>query len=607
MESRSAKTNLLWVLAIGLIVYGIHMSLYVMPWSYQVADDRNFSLHELTGDHQLYLVQTTNVAKRGPELFQNDPYLAEHSEDGFPRGNLVYLFGAIFLWIKDDINFLLFAAPFISVPMGVWLLYRSTKLNSVQWSWAVFGITVMLAYLASYRTFFYLPENLQIFAKGAEPDASLQANYNFRFPHAQITLVLLFYWFYRLQNFLKNPSVRTSLLLGLSIAILQYSYFYFWTASILFTALSILITFKQDKEWWKRVGIIAGTYIVLTLPYWVRFLDFNAQPFAEEYKVRLGSEFTKYNPRGYLETLIAVLLLGFDFIYHKVLERKESTEFSIRKVLMASSPQLILAATIVFWLNVQVIIGYTIQSYHWLFTFYHPILAIVLFTYLMRFRKLLQVLIPRRGKEIAFGSFVAVILIGLGSLYLIIDYYAEKKAPIVYLTDNEVGVIDYLRENAEEGSVIMSNDYRYLHTAQMKSLCRSYLPYSFLSVATNQEMLERGITGYRALGYTEAEILHGLEKGNGDVTEGKEVNVERFAVTTLLTWFTYTYKDLNIMDYHYTDEMKAMVKSTIAADLGSKYRLDYLIIRKEDFPTAWQRLSKVVLYENDDFLILKHN
>jgi len=614
----------------SIIVYGLHISIYVIPY---IDQGRNatgpFSLHELTGDHQLYLVQTQNAAKKGG-WFQADPYLAEHSEDQFPQGNLVYLLGALFLWIVDDINFLMFVAPLISIFTGIYFLYRiarncieqngilpffpsqtglagperKTSEWPVLWSWPVFFIVVIAIYLSSYRTFFYFPDLLKIFLGSSQlPEGNLHAHYNFRFPHIQFTIPLLLFWFYRLQVFFRKPGWKSNLWLGISLGLLQYSYFYFWTGGIVFTAILMCLAFRPDRAWLQSAFSVASTYIALTIPFWIRFFEFNSSAFAGEYKQRLGAHFELYNPTGIPEILVSVFLLGIDGLFLFMHSRNSGGKFSMAGIFRLSLPQLTLTIVILFWLKIQWITGYTIQSYHWLFTFYHPVLAIMLIASLSRILSIAKAVVGIRGMRYAGWAYSVLALLCVASVVLMICYYSNGKAPVVYLSKGEQEVIDYMSENPEPGSVAMSNDFRFMHTVNMLSPGRSYLPYSFMSMAGDAEMLERIVSGYRAIGYSNQEIYTSLKYGNGDFPDSAAANEERYGAKSLLGLFTYTFKDLAIMNFHCPDSLDMAIKTQLADNGKAPYRLDYLIIRKLDYPAAWRRLTNQKVFENEEFFI----
>jgi len=594
----------------GLLIYGIHISLYVLPGIHQMSEapeGARFSLHELSGDHQLYLIQTQDAYRNGPSLFQRDPYVLEAAGQTFPRGNVVHSLVALLLHIWDDINFLLFASALIGVFLAVLLAWKSLAVLHGQEAIGAHRLALWLSLLfmlvTAYNTFFYLREGFSVLL-GNDFTPNLTANYNFRFPHIQFTLFMLLAWFWRLQVYLREGTTANAVLLGLSLAFLQYGYFYYWTAAIAMTGLAMLPGIRRGRAFWWEAATVMGVYVVLAAPYWQELISFNATPFADEYKLRIGGHFELESPRGGIPALTSFLLLAFDAVDHWWGGRQAGRRAEWRAVLGASRLQLLLTATVVLCLNLQLVTGITVQSYHWLYTFWHPLLALALFGYILRGQRLVSSIWRRTGARLyglLLWSLNGVILASMAHVVL---YWAPGKAPDMVLEREELEVIDYFGEKTPEDAVVMSNDYAYMHTVNMLAGRRSFLPYSFLSVVGDRELLQRAWQGYSALGYSRAELMTGFRHGTSTRPDSLEVNLERYGRPSLLGLYTYTYKSHSFGSYTYPDSFDVILPGVFDDPAPPRFQLDYVLVDKWRYAEAWERIAEAPVFENARYRIV---
>lgn len=609
-KKKLVLTSLLW----ALFIYIIHMFGYVVALLYHLKGGgayETFFLPKMSGDILLYVTQIKESYINGFNLFQTDPYIFEYSSKEFANGNFIYAFASLFLYLSSDINILFFTAPLFSIILSVFLvrgiIINQYNVDVFKESKFSFFVILSVLFLSSYDNLFNIPAFVKILI-GIDYVPNNVHDYNYRFPHIQFSILFLILWYYTIVLFLKNKKVKHGILLGGTLAVLQYSYFYFWTATVIYTAIVLIVHAKSVKQFFLYLTWVFGVYFLLTIPFWMAFVSFNQSDFADQYAYRIGKHFDLYNPRGEGVALLSIVLLIFDgFFYH--INNKHSNRFSItdfQAVLRLSQSQLILAIVTVFFLNIQVLIGYTIQSYHWLFTFYYPILIIVGFEYLVKLKSLF--------KQIKNGQLLNSFRIGLISfLFLMIisafvnNYqFGKIYSSRVVLAKSQSELIMYIKDNIPTNSVFMSSEFGLPFFINATTKNKSFIPYSFASLCTDQELIERTFIGYTSMGYSIAQIKNGFKYGNKTNVgnEDREVNQALFGMDNLLRIFTYTYKDIKEGGYIYPDKLELMIEEVIVDLDYNKYKLDYIIYSKVLNKSMNIDPEKIV-FNNKDYVLVK--
>lgn len=571
-----------------LAIYLLHISIYGCYWYFHAAgNEGKLSLEQVHGDHILYLTQVADVLKHGAHFFQQDPYVFEHMDSFLPQGNVLFILYAILLRLIGSVNGLLFAAPLISLSLAGWLACLSwrTAIGRPALDNKPLVLLALTALLCTtFRSHFYLPEMARHLLGIAPFSDVLPQHYCFRFPYIQGALFLLIGWYWRLGCMLRSPGWKNAALLGGTMVLLQYTYFYFWTGALVLTGLHLLVSFKWKRGCFVNCGVVGIVWLAFSLPYWITFMEFNQLPVGADYAARMGADIQYIYSRGKEPFVIMLAFLLFDLGYVYLGPGRKGVQPGIARVLSLSREQLLLSTATILCLNLQLFIGYTIQSYHWLYTFYHPLIILIGFAYALRALEWLQqVNVKGLRWNWTAACLVAANAVIWVSLISAVVVSVRRSEPSVLLSPEQMEVIDHVRQHAPKNSVVLSNDFRLMHTLNLYTSSRSFLPYACMSLVTDEEILQRAFTGYRTLGFTADEIVDGFKYGTKPFPGGGERNLESFGKDTLMRLFIYTYRrrgaDRKPL-YLYPDHVHARLNELKTSPLTLAYKLDYLVIDK---------------------------
>lgn len=605
--------NLVRVLYLTIIIFIVQISAYLM--FFDNIENCQFNIVTGKGDQGLsidliaYSALITDNANKPPNLFQTDPFLYEFKNKSLPTGNFTYLLSAIPLLLGLNITCTFLILPFFSFLLSVFFISRIVALFKKPEKSALFEITMVvllsgILLLTSFATNFNLPN----FFKILHGESFLPRNLDYigRFPNIQFSISLLLFWVYRLMVFIyKSPSLKNSVYLGISLAVLQYSYFYFWTAAGLFTLMICVLYIQNIKR------IIINTfpaflaYLVLTLPFWIK-LATNTLSTSDEFLVRLGVSkgFHIWYSEIFQLLLVLLVFLLLEFFLTKRQRNNLIGFFSC--FLKNSAFVLSLIFTVLFLRHLQLIIGYNLQSYHWYLVFYYPLLVIVSVVY---FTRLADYFNTKIVLTLAwFCAFVVIVTASVNNIY-----FGKTWSKYLLFTSQEKELLDFTRQNCKENSVVLSNNLCIMGILKAHNNIYSYIPISYFSVASDSEIIERFVYGFKLMGYSENEIIAELKKGEKwfpyylkDIKANKfEPELETAEIPDNFCSLVYlgSRSYLKNGNYVLTSELENRVKYFFSEPkISADYKLDYIVIYKKFYPVHNSTLHNPV-FENEKFAL----
>jgi len=601
------KTSIILLAAFS--IYLIHISGYISAYLHRPVTDNygGFFIATPKGDQgesddQMILVTLCKAAFEKKSFpFVKDPYLPEYSNNSIPNGNLIYILASLPLYVKDNINLLYFINPLFSIALSVLLIYLIMRNKLSQNSDTlifVFGLFLLL--LTSYSTRLNTI-NLLRFVK-YESFIPKNLGYIGRFPHIQFSIFLLIFWYYTFDRFLKDNSAKNAFLLGVSLSVLQYSYFYFWTAAIGFTAIMLMANLKKDKI--AIILLVILVYIFFTLPFWVRFLTEFGTPHSDEYALRMGKIFSNELLIFKKTLLFPLIVLSINFY----LLREKPVKKRIISAVNESSEFICLTLVTFLLANLQVVTGYNVQPGHWYQTFYYPVFCILITKWMMEHNSLFRIKTAR-----ILVSFFMIIIVG-GAL--INNYfYGKRWARFMQLTKDEAELIDYINSNVPEKKLIATDNFNLNSIIRAYSNCYTLVPNGFSSNLSNRELMSRAIFTFRSMGYTEDEFIRELNKSEQWITGYQRQTANNIlAEITSLPDIPDNYIALHYL-FHRSCANKEYTKFALDKNLLNQietsydndiinYQPDYLIHYK-NYSVSNPILPEEVVFANNSFTVYK--
>lgn len=605
-------------------VYGVHLLAYAAAWAHQDSHAENygsFSVISAKGDLgfaidlAVYVAQIRNSVGAGFSIFQHDPFTIEHADDSIPRGNLILLLAAWPFVLTGSAGLIPILAPLLSIGCGTWLIARIVRRDG-----AVATRTACYAVgpLAAAAVFLLSPELVINFWKlfiAGDPYLPRNLGYMGRFPHVAFTLIVLIVWYDALTRYFTTRRTRDAVLLGVTLAVLQYSYFYYWTAGLAMTGLVLVLQIRSLRSFVVETAVVYGTYALLTVPFWIKFVAFQVTPFAKEYAVRVGQ--TEAGPWwSWIMVGMSLGLLAFDAAcIDRTVHQSMKSWFAA--TCRASSLQLALTMATLICLNLQLIVGYTVQYYHWLLAFYVPLLNLTAVHYVaLAVRQLQRWPSAARAAHGLVGCAAVVLVLVAGAENYV---FGQRWSPHFLLTKSEQAAVDFLEKQKPTQQVMASNSASFCMLASANTGIRLLAPNCCLTCCSDEEMIERTVLAFDTMGYSLEEIeqefrrdaksrewqRNTIEKGVPAVPPGASSTLPpNYTWLYLMTHRTYYNAEAD--EHQYTPELQQRVQAAHARldELRNRYRLDYLVVHHRILPRpVVPSIPATKVFENSDFSI----
>lgn len=396
--------------------------------------------------------ETFFYASRSRQFLENKTFsdiaIWEHRQD-----NSLYLGEAIptilLAGLKNNFYLADIIFPFFSFLAIGWLIFKLTKNHYL----SICGSILTIGFYNYLSYFPYLPSIINKIL-----GALNQGSYSLliRTPHPQLTLGLWmifcgFLW-------MKLNKKMSSFLLGLSLAILTYSHFFYWTYGLLWTL--ILGNFSSLFIW-----------LILALPYLINQWQLINLPMWPDFMGKIY-----FAP---LPNINQISLIIFCFSLTLLISKPKLKRFWI--TFYSSGILIILSSTIIRF-------GADDPIGHWFARVIEPMSIIMLIS-----------LISDRIKKIPNKFLLGLTGILLVYLWQTQKIYFKNIQELLPVETNKIEVFNWLNHNTPNGSVVVTaslKDNIYL-TAYTHN--NTYISRAQTSLATSNEQLNRFYNIYKTL------------------------------------------------------------------------------------------------------------
>jgi hypothetical protein len=509
------------ILLLGSAIFFVHKLPYLLIYVQECGrHGRHFCMATAKGD-QGYTFDLANFAKQirsvhdnGVALFRPDPYHYENAGKTFPEGMLVYTLCSLPMLFTDRVEASFLLAPLFSIMLCTLLLYCAAGLwgrrdLSGAGHFSMFLLSLSLVWLCG-----GWPAQVTNLARNALGRVSLPRDLDYvgRFPHVEFTLLVLVAWYAALLKVMDDGKTLSALLLGLALAAAQYSYFYYWTACAT-TTFFALVVLARPKNALRIYAVTSAVYLLLSMPMLLRFHAFQQSDFGREYALRIGAE---TGLRQFVVSragaAIALALFLIDLWHVTVFVGKRPFSRVLLATVKASAIQLSVFAAYTVCTNVHLLVGKTVEPYHWDATFYTPMLGILSFPYLACLGELSKHFLSHRLNKwlppVLTAGAILIAVLAVGNQIR----FAKAWAPYFTTTDNEQAILDYVRATGLRG-VLWSNNTNVNLLVGANTRLSLLLGNAFSAYNTDQECLERLVYGFYRMGYGPHRTLAELRKG----------------------------------------------------------------------------------------------
>ncbi len=627
-----------YIIATWVVVFCLHNLQYFIAYQMEKEDDTIFTPFSykapfgLSEDNLAY-AEVIRYASNNPSLFTPDGIIKENEGKKFPGGNLVVLYLGMVHNLLGDMDLTYYFGGLLPLLISVILIFKLIKLFFHKHVIPISICVSILILCTNFNDFmgiekflkaFFFPENYQHHGN------VLVLGYAQRFACCQSSIFLFLFWVYQLIIYLKNCSLKNQLLLVLSLGLLQYSYFYYWSFAIPMTFALVAISKKSIKE---ILPLIIGT-VTIILPYWLKVYEFNQTPFYAEYQEKMGGVQTYGAIYGIIligtlnlipffnqgkkwfniGLLIApvVLSLVIEFLnhtfqpYHPIFYSTKITvlpafitlgllarfwnKWDSKAMLCLTNYYLILLLC-----SLKFILGFNLQPYHWVYATFYPLLVL---TMIIAWQPIIKGNILKNGLIIAAST---TIILGIFNSYKTADHNHDFWT----IKQDDQEVINFLSKSSYP--VIAGNNLMPIITFSAHTDIYIYEGMTCNSFALYNELAQRFIHPYKLMGYSDSNILKEFnqykELGDYHHTFTKGTENQRDSLS-------YTFPDnllgsIESMFHYFTSPKKyeAKFKQSLAMFTAPNFELDFLVIYKPTFRGNYSSIEADKVFENNTYMV----
>lgn len=437
-----------------------------------------------------------------------------------------------------------------------------------------------------------------------------------RFPYPQFAFFLLILHLYSLLLALRKKSLFLNFLSAVTLGLLFYTYFYYWTFALVGEIiLFFFLLSKKNFNQVKTLSLVVLVALSLSIPFWISFLKFHSLPVSKDILERVGLELGKV--RNVVRTVQYSI---FTLFFFALVKKKKIAFFFFLAFLLGG----------IILLNLQLLTGWTIQSWHWTVRVLNP-LSILILVYLFHQILTQNYSQPRLEKLKNFlKSRYSPLLIILIALFLFralaLQFVSARNTYQSYtLPKTTLEAFAWLDKNTPLDSVIITPSFETISQVPVFTHNNVFLPNGTIAFASNEEIFKRLLITYKIFGLGKSELEKILSyRGDGlGNCQGEDCLVdfefwEKQGVVELFH-MKYLKKDEGLTSWSTFYEIPKKEQERILTSydqylksselIPAELRLDYLYygpaekkIREIDFSRYWWAKE---IYHNQDVQIYK--
>ncbi|HLC65821.1 MAG TPA: hypothetical protein VJI46_06900 [Candidatus Nanoarchaeia archaeon] len=472
----------------------------LMKYYQQSIPESEFSLTTARGDvgftYDLNMYGNDIISVyQNPGLFLKEPISYEHKGEIIPlQGSIPFLMHALIYAFLKDMTLTLILGSIISTAITIILLYFISDFFQKKYLKKSSMINTFFLVVS----FFTLPYVFfELLNMGNKILMRPYIGYVGRFISINHVIIFLLLWFLILIYALQSNRKAWLVALGVSLALLQYSYFYFYSAALLFTATAFFTKFGFKSV--HRLFWIYITWFVLSAPYLANMLFSGA---SKEFMRKAGVAYSNFHSFAIHLAILSLFSAAFFVLNYFYVKRQSKGD--IIKTIKESNLVIALLAVGVFFINIQYILGYTIQPSHWIVTFVFPIGILVAFGHIITF---LAVVGERKKYALAALSFVTLILMIGAAFHL--STSARQWHKYFYFDSDDQKLMEFIKTTPEDsvffGDTSYTNDIISVNTER-----RTLLGHPLQSIMPISEINSRILYGYEKLNFSRGKLYNDI-------------------------------------------------------------------------------------------------
>jgi hypothetical protein len=287
--------------------------------------------------------------------------------------------------------------------------------------------------------------------------------------------LVVFSFFYYQEFVIENKSKNNTNALFVASALLVYFNIYMWTFSIVvvFTTYFAMLLYEEKiilsvliKKMIRPIFI----YIIILLPFFALSYSSYGQDGYQEYLNRFGVAHTRSMH------ILTVGYIGLLIILH-LLRKKYKNKLLLIAISFVISLFLVK--------NIQVLLGYTVQTFHWSRDAAIPLMLFLLIFHLVQIK--------------TSKKFVSILFVIFFSLFQFSAFtYAEGNWKNHIASIEERGLYDYLNKNTKTDDVI-ATPWSISSSVLNYSKRKVYIPHAPVTFASSKEIISRLVDYYCAV------------------------------------------------------------------------------------------------------------
>lgn len=400
-------------------------------------------------------------------------------------------------------------APFPSLILGVLSLFLGGVVNTYIFSYFFFtALSSLLTYI-----FTYLLTKNKILSLIAPPLLFFSPTYMFKFFNDQIVQPISYFsrFYPVLVDFpifaftllaifwlLQKKEWKFALLSGILGGLLFYTYFYYWTFYLVFIGLMCFL-YLIKKDWALLKKLTMSCFLTLTIgaTFFLNSLDTIANQ--TEILNRLNAIIGR-SPDWPITLFLFCFLVLLMYVQSKFSENTKEERQTRHYFLLI----LILASIVV--MNVQLIMGYTINPRHWLTTAIWPILVLA-GLYILNFAVGMMANKRERLKQsfkLSIFLFIGLLLL-FGIIWQVTFSYNTHS--VYSLSDSRLELFEWLNYNTAKDEVVLSVSSEMILLVPIYTHNNNFIPNAVVEPIPIPEIIARRLIAYKLLDVSEQDIV----------------------------------------------------------------------------------------------------
>lgn len=409
--------------------------------------------------------------------------------------------------------------------------------------------------------------------------------------HPQITFLFFIASIIAFYMLVKSRKIVYSFVLGFFLGLLGYCYIYYF--AYIFTFFILFFMYHLLKKDWllSKYLIISGFILTLMMiPVVSEFYRFIIiKPAYENFK----ENFVNPADNNFWLNFKIIIMIVVLYIFKK----RDRAVFSFLNLLLISG---------LFLCNLQYVLNKNIHlSGHIEIRVIYPLLVICLF-----------VVFSKININKYLKRFILIFLFLFSFFYGFLNHYSYSRSYYnsYNIPNSEIEVYYWLNNNTDKRSVVLSASLR--SNMMISSLTHNYvfIPHSFLTHSTNEEILERLFIAHKLFKMDSSSIDELFVK---NIEKEENILKRRWNFETCGHWFVFftRYSNGNYYQCFIPDEENKKIvlkyqnfnldKATL-----NKYKFDYILVGP--YEKKWiedidfkEYLTLEKVFENKDYLIFK--